>query len=289
MSESYAAQMVSVNGPAAGTTTITIPKVLLEMGQKMLADVRNNDHSTRNPLFEVQRLRKITGIDPNYADTFMWVSDGEEVTDDAVIAEIQAKYDETGNEPDGYQRVGYVEKWETADCMVFFTPQAAEAVMKGKDPGEWRVMVNSAYRNHEFKAIQEYLQVVALLAETHAPQPMYTNPVNLPMPVKFDKDLGCLYDTFAMHRHLVRCAESVVLPPDAKEDPTQVGMPELPQPAKTLSSSEADPRAEPMALFTEAQIRAYGHAHAVTAKLMFARIDVQSEMAESPIETPRPV
>lgn len=288
MSDSYAAQMVSVNGPAAGTTTITIPKVLLEMGQKMLADARSNDHCTKNPLFEVQRLRKITGIDPDYAETFLWICDGEEVTDDAERAKVQAEYDETGNEPDGYQRVGYVEEWETADCMVFFTPQAAQAAMQGKDPSAWRVSVNSAYRNHEFKAIQEYLQVVALLAETHAPQPMYTQPVNLPMPVKFDKDLGCLYDIFAMHRHLVRCAESVVLPPDAKDDPSLVGLPEVPQPAKTLSSREAEPWTEPMALFTEAQMRAYGNTYAVAARLMFARTDEQNESSLSPIEAVRP-
>lgn len=271
---------VSLGASTPGFSTLTITKPLLELGQKILADLRHNSHYTADPIFEVQRERKITGIDPDYTDSFMWIEDGEEVSDEEA-KELEAKYEETGEVASGYSRVGYVTEMETLSGMYFFTHEAAQAVVDARPSDKLSVNVNSAYRNHEFKAIREYLATVAMLAEDHRPAPTFSRKVPLRMPVRFDLELGCLYDATAMHMHLVSCAEAVVVPEDFAADLSLEALPDLPQPAK-LWTPKTD-GAEPMPLFTEEQIRGYGVQHAAQVRLMFERQESnRSSEASSP-------
>ena len=128
------------------------------MGRRLLADLKENDHYTADPLFTVQRKRLVTGIDPDYASNVGWLDeDYKLVTDRREIDRLDAYYGEHDEMPDGYTLTGYAEEWEHIDT--YLTPQAARARIANES--DMRVYVESAYRNHEMKLIRSLLICLA--------------------------------------------------------------------------------------------------------------------------------
>lgn len=131
-----------------------------------------NEHHTANPLFIVEKLERITGIDTQYDPEYFWADDSNEgqLTTEELQEEL-ADWLSDGNECDPfdpewddkvttnngtkilYEKIGYVEKWEYV-CS-HFTREAAEAFIKRKkhDYQDLRVYVDSQYWCHEFNAI----------------------------------------------------------------------------------------------------------------------------------------
>ena len=108
---------------------------------------------TADPIFVVQRRVRDCGYDPAYADecSTVWLDvDCNEVTDEE-LAEVKAEYEETGEEPDGYTLTSYVDRWEFV--QPFLTLAAAEEFAEGmrRKGDEYRVYVDSGYRNHEWQ------------------------------------------------------------------------------------------------------------------------------------------
>lgn len=140
-----------------------VPPELLAWGVALRADRQDNDHCTADPIFTVEKRRRIFGIDTDYCDQATWVSDCEECSPDE-RARLDAAYDETGDVPDGFMRVGYFDTWE---CVaVYITLDAARdfAAAKGADH---RVMVDSGCRNHQWKQLRAFLLA---LPEPAAPE-----------------------------------------------------------------------------------------------------------------------
>lgn len=107
------------------------------------------------------------GFTEDYADKFVWLCEGEEITDDELIAKLnevddnwesEEEFDKTAKkngeyEFSDYEKVYYREDWEFV--TLFFTEKSAREYVatKGYRHGELRLYVDSAYNNWELKAI----------------------------------------------------------------------------------------------------------------------------------------
>ena len=141
------------------------PAELVEMGRRLLTDLKENDHYTADPLFTVQRKRLVIGIDPKYASNIGWFDEEySQVTDPDELARIEAHYYENYEAPEGYSRTGYTEEWVHIDT--YLTPQAARERIANES--DMRVCVESAYRIHEMKLIRQYLMDLARAADDSA-------------------------------------------------------------------------------------------------------------------------
>jgi hypothetical protein len=127
---------------------------------------------TGNPIFVVQRSRRTYGFDTNYTeDCIAWLGDDHIETKGAEYEALEAKWEETGDEPDGYTRTAYVDTWEYV--MPFFTERAAQRYIdeNGHNHGgkeQLRIYVESGYRNHEWEAIRRAC-IAALTPATGEP------------------------------------------------------------------------------------------------------------------------
>ena len=115
---------------------------------------------TADPIFLVQEQVRIYGINTNYDPKIAWLHGDESVEVDAGTAkDLESAYEQDGNdEPEGYRRVGYAERWEFVMC--FFTEAAADlyiAQMRHRHTGDLRTYVDCAFRNHEWQAVRGWL------------------------------------------------------------------------------------------------------------------------------------
>jgi len=123
--------------------------------------IRTQDNRiTAEPMFLVQELRRVYGIDTDYDPKIAWLYADESVEVDAdEAARLEATFQQDGNDsPEGFQRAGYHETWEFVTCM--FTEGAADlyiAQMKHRHSGPLRTFVDCAYRNHEWNAVRDFL------------------------------------------------------------------------------------------------------------------------------------
>ena len=117
-----------------------------------------DNECTANPLFLVEQRHRVYGFDTAYSDDKVaWVDSEGEATGEERDA-LEAKYQETGDEPEGWHRTGYADEWRFV--QPFFTRAAAERYIEEnrhrlKDP---RVFVDSAYRNKEWQAVETHLR-----------------------------------------------------------------------------------------------------------------------------------
>ena len=129
-----------------------------------------DDHHTSNPIFIVQTLERVCGIDLGYGPKHYWSdSDGEIEWNDEEFKAILAEYVEDGGEHDDFdlsydssvvldntiifQKIGYHETWKYV--CAHMTREAADAFIKRKshDHRKLRVYVDSQYYCWEFNAI----------------------------------------------------------------------------------------------------------------------------------------
>lgn len=122
--------------------------------------LRTQDNQcTADPVFVVQTRRRLYGVDPQYAvsDVDIAWTDGECEASGDERAELEAEYQKSRKEPEGWHRTGFLDIWDfVAAC---FTDAAAKAFIESnrhrmRDP---RVFVDSAYRNFEWQAIAAHL------------------------------------------------------------------------------------------------------------------------------------
>lgn len=130
-----------------------VPVDLARWGASLRADLQHNDHCTADPVFTVEKRRRIYGMDANYSETFTWIQDCDECTPEE-CATLDTAYDETGEEPDGCMRVGYVDLWEHVASYITPEPARDFVAAKGKD---YRVMVDSGCRNSQWKQLRAFL------------------------------------------------------------------------------------------------------------------------------------
>jgi len=119
-----------------------------------------DNRCTAHPAFQVRGLRRIYGMDPDYADDTVWLDDGIEVDPP----------DDPENPGDFFIKTGYRDHWEV--IMVAFSEQACLDFIEhnGYRYGvyqELEVYADSFYRCPEMLAIREAL--MALPRESTSP------------------------------------------------------------------------------------------------------------------------
>ncbi len=135
-----------------------------------LQEISNNlktqdNRITSLPIFVVQQKRRIYGIDTDYSDECVWLTnDGEcqevdqETADKLTITWLNGGND-AGNRlfVSDYTRTAYIDIWEFCTCC--FTEAGAEAYIaaNGHNLKEHRIYVESGYRNIEFETIRNHL------------------------------------------------------------------------------------------------------------------------------------
>lgn len=139
---------------------------LVSMGARLAADLERNDHWTSHPQFTVQRKRRVSGFDTDYASDIMWIdidNDHREVRP-AKARVLESRFGRGDHVPNGYIRTGYRDEWEFVD--VYVTYEAAKArveAMNQRGGDEYRTYVESGYRNKEWQTLREAL--IALSTE----------------------------------------------------------------------------------------------------------------------------
>lgn len=133
-----------------------------ELLDELREQLKTQDNlATSSPIFVVQQRRRVYGFDPNYGteDITVWLDSTGDYTeaDPEEHARLEAEYESTGEEPDGWTRTCYQDTWEYV--QPFFTRKAAEGYIQEnrhnlRDP---RVYVESGYRNHEWEFLRELL------------------------------------------------------------------------------------------------------------------------------------
>lgn len=138
--------------------TMAIPQAILDLAAAVAEN--SGSHCTAHPQFVVQRERIIAGVDMDYADSVGYFQEGV-LVDEATASKLESQYIQKGAVPAGYIREGYHRIWENE--QYFFSEKAAQDFVRSSGP-QYRVFVESAHRNHEWKAIREFLAQVHIQA-----------------------------------------------------------------------------------------------------------------------------
>lgn len=135
-------------------------------------DMATQDNDcTAEPLFVVQRRKRIYGLSSSYANDCVWVSqDGEHTeADAATTAKLDAKHEETCHDsftlldPESeceteWERVWYCDEWEFVTCC--FTRNGAETFIAKNHhryDSELRIWTDSLHRNREMIDVRAHL------------------------------------------------------------------------------------------------------------------------------------
>lgn len=139
---------------------VWMPSVRADIPAEIMAialELSTQDNAcTSEPLFAVQQRRRITGIDPDYADRFIWLENSEEVSEEEAVR-LEAEYHRTHVVPDEYVRTGYMDKWEFVTGGL--TKKGCEDYLaaNGHNLREPRIYAYSGYRNAEHIALRNFL------------------------------------------------------------------------------------------------------------------------------------
>jgi hypothetical protein len=119
---------------------------------------------THEPLFVVEEQRRFYGLDPEYAsdDEIAWLDEDHAEADAEKRKELEAKWDENDEEPDGWTRTAYVNQWHFVTACL--TKEGADEYIRTNGhnhKGKLRVYVHSLYRNAETIAVRAHLLALA--------------------------------------------------------------------------------------------------------------------------------
>ena len=113
---------------------------------------------TAEPIFLLQIKKRDIGYDWAYSDNWCWVDSGNE---DIIYSDDK----DFKSEPEGeeYDQFGYIDRWETVTMC--FTEAGCHRYMEinghnvksAAFRGEWRIYVDTLYRNEEMIEIRKFL------------------------------------------------------------------------------------------------------------------------------------
>jgi len=121
-----------------------------------------DNRCTAIPVFIVKENKRIYGFDPTYADgdDIAWIDSANDCAeaDSEERAKLEAEWDGTGEEPDGWTRTAYQDRWEFVTAC--FTEEGCKEYLRrnGHNHGATRIYVASGYRNDEWDAVREHLK-----------------------------------------------------------------------------------------------------------------------------------
>lgn len=142
-----------------------IPQALRDIAANLASQ---DNRCTADPVFLVREKVRITGMDIDYSDNYIWVNsanDWDEVTDPQEIERLEdlefrrdiLSEDEAAEFSD-YVKTSYQDYWRPV--QPFFTEAAAEAYIRcssHRHHGELSIFVDWAGRNPEWKAVRNFL------------------------------------------------------------------------------------------------------------------------------------
>lgn len=151
--------------PQAALVAVPVPQALLEMSRKMRAQ---DNRCTAEPIYEIRKIRNIPWVDPDTADGWVWLDEGDNLVTTPELISALDKHVET----DGFDReiqVGdtvytrcYCRHLEVTidDGAVFFTEAAANDYIRRnqkRHSEKLYVYVDSGHRNPEWQEIRNFL------------------------------------------------------------------------------------------------------------------------------------
>lgn len=144
---------------------VAVPAVILEIGRRLLADRKQNDHWTRDPIYTVQREDRVYRIEHGEGDGSIWIEYSEQC-DQAKADRLERRRQRGWELPQRFERVEYRTRWQFVDAFLSYeaAKDCAEA-MNRKRNGTYRTFVESGYRNHEWQAMQSYFMALAAAPE----------------------------------------------------------------------------------------------------------------------------
>lgn len=116
---------------------------------------------TSRPIPTVREKELVSGFDADYTDMAGWYDHGNDLfidSEDPEVAEMEARWQDDGHEPQDWSRSGYTYREKTV--ATFLTTKAAKAYIarRGHDHrGELRTYIESAYRNPELAEVRRLL------------------------------------------------------------------------------------------------------------------------------------
>lgn len=134
---------------------VVIPSDLSDIGNL----IRTQDNRiTDCPLFIVQKKVRDYGYDPRHTDDHCWLDEEGDEVSPAKARKLEAKYDDTLEEPAGYTRTAYRDRWEFVTAC--FTEQGCKNFLKldGHNHGETRIYAAGSYRNEEYRTVRDFLK-----------------------------------------------------------------------------------------------------------------------------------
>lgn len=149
---------------STGQPPPALPDAVLNVAE--LLHTQDN-RCTAAPIFIVQVQKRVYGIDTAWGGDVAWLHDGDEITEPEKVKELEAHWDEHGNEPDDYTRTGYTDQWEFVTAC--FTQSGCEAFLRSdghNHRGEKRIYAHGSYRNSEWNAVRNYLKSLRVTGQT---------------------------------------------------------------------------------------------------------------------------
>lgn len=136
-----------------------IPADILDIAKRLHTQ---NNRATDAPLFIVEEKVRVYGFDPDYADkdSIVWIdgaNDHEEATPEE-HAKLEAKWQETSEEPADWTRTAYQDRWEFVTAC-FTEAGCRDYIARNghNHRGELRVYADGSYRNEEWRAVRTFL------------------------------------------------------------------------------------------------------------------------------------
>jgi len=138
-----------------------VPEVLLEIGRRLVADRKKNDHFTADPMYLVQKEHRTYRIESGEEDEIIWVEQGARV-DGMIAVRLERRLRRGWTLPERFERIGYKTIWVFVDAYLSYDAAKERVVYESrKHSGTFRTYVESGHRNHEWKALQSYLMDLA--------------------------------------------------------------------------------------------------------------------------------
>ena len=132
---------------------------LVEIGQRLRTQ---DNRATDAPIFIVEEQRRTYGFDPAYSDEVVWIDDEGDEADAEKRASLEAEWDETDEEPDGWTRTCYQDSWEYVTAC--FTEAGCRDYLRRNGHnhrGALRVYAATSHRNEEWRVVRALLMALA--------------------------------------------------------------------------------------------------------------------------------
>lgn len=149
--------------PTPAPTAERPPRLVIDvLPSRIGRDLLTQDNRiTANPIFVVEQRVRDYGMDPGYADEWVWHNaDGDwEKADEDEAARLDALL-EDGEDTGSWERVYYQERWQFVTACL--TERGCEdyIALNGHNLTDPRIFVHSGHRNHEWQAVREHFMAL---------------------------------------------------------------------------------------------------------------------------------